>query len=152
EPSTWMPPCSARPMMQATFEDPTSSAATMPLRAWPLRTPLALALLLVRNVSPIARSSSYLSAPFPGDRGRITIAQSKHIIVGIAKIDRLDIALENAFFDNELFQFRKLPLPAVFGQPDGHTARQQQVPTASGDPFKCGKPRLHGFLAGNRIN
>src|SRR5258705_1039829 len=121
-----MPPCSARPMIHAILDEPTSSAATKPLRACTGRTPLALLFVFVRNVSPIWADYP-LRTPFPRHRPRITIVQSKHITIGIAKIDHLDIALEDAFLDDQPFEVRELPLPSLFRQPNRHTAREQAI-------------------------
>src|SRR5438067_8540170 len=97
-----------------------------------LRVPLTLPTVFVRNVSPIWADYP-LRMPFPRHWPRITIVQSKHITIGIAKIDHFDIALQNAFLDDQAFELGELPLPALFGQANRDAAREQQIPSALGN-------------------
>src|SRR5258705_3452931 len=146
-----MPPCSARPMIHAILDEPTSSAATKPLRACTGRTPLALLFVFVRNVSPIWADYP-LRTPFPRHRPRITIVQSKHITIGIAKIDHFDIALHDAFLDDQPFEFRELALPPLFRKADRDAAREQKIPSPFSDALDLLQPRLDGFLPGQRVD
>src|SRR5882672_5557327 len=146
-----MPPCSARPMMHAILEEPTSRAATKPLRTWMLRVPLTLPTVFVRNVSPIWADYP-LGVPFPRHRPRITIVQSKHITIGIAKIDHLDIAFEDAFLDDQPFEVRGLPLPSLFRKADCHTAREQEIPAPLADALDRLQPRSNRLLTGQRVD
>src|ERR1700687_3779829 len=105
-----------------------------------LRVPLTLPTVFVRNASPIWPDSP-LRMPFPRHRPRITIVQSKHITIGIAKIDHLDIALEDAFLDDQALEFRELSLPPLFRQPDRDTAREQQIPSPLSNALDRLQPR-----------
>src|SRR5258708_27218729 len=97
-----------------------------------LRVPLTLPTVFVRNVSPIPPYYP-LRMPFPRHRPRIPIVQSKHITIGIAKIDHLDIASEDTLFDDPPFELPQLPLPPLLRTPDRHTAREQQIPAPFSD-------------------
>src|SRR5258708_19532382 len=103
-----------------------------------LRVPLTLPTVFVRNVSPIPAYYP-LRMPFPRHRPRITIVQSKHITIGIAKIDHLDIAFEDTLFDDQPFELRELPLPPLIRKTDRDTARNQKIPA----PFSDAPPSLH---------
>ena len=90
--------------------------------------------------------------PFPRHGPRITIVQSKHITIGIAKIDHLDIAFEDAFFDDQLFEFKELSLPSLFGQSDRDTARKQQIPSPLSNALDRLQARLNRLLTGQRVD
>src|SRR5258706_820397 len=116
-----------------------------------LRVPLTLPIVFVRSVSPIWADYP-LRMPFPRHRPRITIVQSKHITIGIAKIDHFDIALQDAFLDDQPLEFRKLPLPPLFRQTDRDAAREQEIPPPLADALDRLQPCLDRLLPGERVD
>src|SRR6266567_8882578 len=116
-----------------------------------LRVPLTLPTVFVRNVSPIPAYYP-LRMPFPRHRPRITIVQSKHITIGIAKIDHLDIAFEDTLFDDQPFEFRELPLPPLLRKTDRDTARKQKIPAPFSDALDCLQPGFSRLLTGQGVD
>src|SRR6266567_6018914 len=116
-----------------------------------LRVPLTLPTVFVRNVSPIPAYYP-LRMPFPRHRPRITIVQSKHITIGIAKIDHLDIAFEDTLFDDQPFEFRELPLPTLLRKTDRDTAREQKIPAPFSNALDCLKPGFNRLLTGQGVD
>src|SRR5258708_35093610 len=116
-----------------------------------LRVPLTFPTVFVRNVSPIWADYP-LGMPFPRHRPRITIVQSKHITIGIAKIDHLDIAFEDAFLDDQPFEFRELALPPLFRQPNRHAAGEQEIPAPLSDALDRLQPSGNRLLTGQCVD